>query len=339
MKVDREKLLTEIKAVKPGVGRSADIEQSTFIAFQNGVVQSYDGEVSCHVKSCVKLDEEFCVEARPLEDWLSRCGDLEITFSLDDDWLVLKAKDHKYKLPVDKKVGLPFHEIDSPDDEWMPFGDEMREGVHMGVGCAGSDESLPYTCMIHIHPEFIESVNKSQLVRFRIETGVKEKVLIRKEAAGSVVSMPVKEFSVGSKWVHFRTDTGVVLSCRRRRERYPVVNDIFKPTGDKVQLPKETLKEIELANVASSSEKINMVSVYIDNKFLKIRGIGTGVADGRVEVTYEGEPMKFTISPKLFTQALRKSMECEIGKNRLIVDRRNYTFVVCTRKPNVSSGS
>ena len=47
------------------------------------------------------------------------------------------------------------------------------------------------------------------------------------------------------------------------------------------------------------------------------------------KVKYDGPPIKFMISPRLLTEILKRTTDCVITKDRLVIDGGKFTYVGC----------
>ena len=47
-------------------------------------------------------------------------------------------------------------------------------------------------------------------------------------------------------------------------------------------------------------------------------------------MSYSGDPVKFTIAPKLLRQILTKAHDCEIATGRIVIKSSKFVYVSCT---------
>ena len=82
MKIDRKKLLQELKTVSGGLSKNEVIEQSDCFAFKGGEVMTFNDEIACRVKTC--LDIVGVVHGAELLGILNKMKEEEIEITLDD---------------------------------------------------------------------------------------------------------------------------------------------------------------------------------------------------------------------------------------------------------------
>jgi hypothetical protein len=152
---------------------------------------------------------------------------------------------------MDQEVSLPVEGIEDPK-EWIKLPEGFLDAVGIAQQCASTNESEFVLTCVHLHPKWIEACDQFQIVRYPIKTGLKESTLIRRSSLKSVVGMDVVELSQTENWLHFRNPSGLLISCRRYSQTYPILDAFLDVKGAETTLPKGLESAIDKAQIFSS---------------------------------------------------------------------------------------
>jgi len=187
------------------------------------------------------------------------------------------------------------------------------------------------TTVIHISPDYLEASDNYQVGRYRTKTGIKNSVLIRRNALKYLTSLDTTEVSETESWLHFKNPSGLILSCRKYVEDYPTdeMTKYLKIKGTKTTLPKGLKDAIDKAEVFSSENlDDNIVTIHLQNGKIKIKGRGvSGWYSELKAIKYRGDEMTFSISPQLLSDLSQNYNDCEITKDKLKVDSGKFSYV------------
>jgi hypothetical protein len=327
MIVDREQLLKEVESVVPGLSARNIIEQSSCFAFQDGKVATFNDEVACFQKTCLKING--AVQADKMLALLRKLTDKTVDISASKSELKIKGKGNRRAgIMMEETITLPIDSI-RPPKKWNKLPDDFHEAVTMVQSCVGRDETqFPLTC-IHLTPEWIEACDNIQAARFSTTLNMKKPILARKEALKNVAAMGMTEFGITKSWIHFRNPNGLNMSCRLYIESYPEIDPVLQVKGVKARLPKGIEQAVERASIFSNTNaNEDCVLVTIDAGRVNIKGIGTaGWYSETKKISYSGKPIQFTISPVLLNEVIHKYDECIIGDTRLKVSVGKFSYV------------
>jgi DNA polymerase III sliding clamp (beta) subunit (PCNA family) len=330
MNIQREEFLTKLQQVTPGLSTREIIDQSSCFVFTGKTLATFNDDVACRL--AMKTDFVGAVQAAPLLDILRKLTEetIDISFTKVEDGhqLIMKGKHKRIGIRMEAEIALPVNTVERPE-QWKTLPLEFSEAISIVKECAGRDETHFHLTCIHIHPKWVEACDGFQISRYKLASGIEKPFLVRKESLKHIVSLNMLEFSETPAWVHFKNDTGLILSCRRYLEEYQDMSGILKVEGHPVQLPKGLVEAVQKATVFSSqSTEDNMVLIQIRDGKLKLTGEGVnGWYEEIKAIKYTGEPMKFLISPILLGQLVQKHNECQIGNKRLCVTGKNFRYV------------
>lgn len=333
--VNRESFLHSLEAVQAGLSRREIIEQSSCFVFEGGRVVTFNDEISCQSPS--GLDKKFvgAVQAESLLSILQKLPEEEIQIEEREGEIVLIGKRRKAGLRMEKEINLPISAVDKPET-WTDLHKDFTEAINIVQQCASSDQSQFALVCVHIHPKWVEASDYFQLCRWKLKTGIKEPILVRRESIKHITSLGVNEFSETDSWLHFKNPNGLIISCRRYLEDFPDLTPILDVSGTPATLPKGLADAAEKAEIFSKENADNNV-VLVEISPGKVRLKGQGISGWYTEtkkMNYTGEPIAFYIAPELLREIVQRHNDCQITEERLMVDAGNYRFVSCLVKPD-----
>jgi hypothetical protein len=334
MRKDRGELLRRLESVTAGLASREAVEQSSCFVFVGGRVHTFNDEVSCSAPCDIGFDG--AIAAKPLLDLLGKMTEQEIDVSLNEEGseLVVKGKRRRAGITLDNKITLPISSVEQPE-EWSPIGPEFGEGVAVAKQCAGNDPNSFHLTCIHVTPEFVEACDNFHLARYPVETGVSENCLVKADSLRDITGLGMTDISETTSWLHFKNASELVYSVRRELMDYEELDDILDVDGEPTTLPGGLAEAVDKASVfsgdnAESNAESSAIFVTLKPKQLSIKGVGSsGWYEERKTVKWEGEPMSFSIPPKLLIDVSEKSQDCFIAPGRLKVDGGSFTYVTC----------
>ncbi len=332
MRMKREELLRQLEMVSPGLAQKDIIEQSSCFVFQDKKVMTFNDEVSCSVPTT--LDVEGAVTADPLLKLLRKMPEDTINIEVVEGELLIKGKGRRLGIRMEKEVLLPVKDIEQPE-EWTPIGENFTEAVDIVRHCAGQvEDQFSLTC-VHITPEHVEACDNFQIARYPIKTGFEKSTLVRGSSLRHIVGLGIQEFSETENWLHFRGVDGLIFSCRRYMEDYPDLSNFLDVKGSPAVLPKGLVEAVANAEIFSSEGiEENQVLVKLRAGKLTLEGRGpSGWYAERKAIKYDGEPLDFMIAPKILSEIIKRTNECEIAKGRIKIDGGKFRYVSSTSQP------
>lgn len=335
MKVSREKLLSVLDLVSPGVTQREAFDQSDCYAFtKEGNVVTFNDEVACIQKSPIKI--KGAIHGATLRNLLQKIEEEFIDVVVDKENLSIAAKRKRAKIRMERKILLPLQHLDVPK-KWYPLPDNFGDAVQFVKECAGKDEAKPALVCIHITPTFVEAFDNDQYACFFTKIkSLKHDVLIRATALTHVTDLAVVEYSLTKAWMHFRNSGGLVFSCRRQNKKYRDTTNLRKQKGERIKLPSNLAKSMRRAEVfAQNGPDDNQV--LIDLMANRVSVTGTG-AHGRYEenrkISYKGKPLQFMITASMFDRLLKQQQyDCEIMPTALKVEGTSTMFLTSLNTP------
>ena len=332
MNIEREHFLTQLELLRPGLSPKEIIEQSSCFVFIDGLIRTYNDEVSCSIKS--PLDIQGAVQAQPLLNTISKIPTSHISIELGDGEFLIKDKKRNAGIRMEAQVLLPFQSVELPE-KWKKINpQEFSDAVSLVTKCASKDESrFDLTC-VHVTSEYIEAADTTQMCRHKIDLPVKQEFIVRAVSLNHIIGLGMSRISETPNWIHFKNPAGLVMSCRRQTDEYPKLSKFLKVEGELSTFPKGVSVAAEAASVFSSENADNdkitvVVSPNKDGKKGRLKVLGEGASGWYSEVKnieYHGKPLKFRMSPDMLIGLLKQHQDCYINDTRLMIDTGNYVY-------------
>lgn len=336
--VAREKILRAFEEVQPGLSTREITDQSSCFVFKGGRVITYNEEVFCSAKSTLPKELEGGVEADKLTQFLRKLKDPEITLSFSDNTLKVKGtKREGIEFPFRKEILLPLDQVEVAG-KWRKIHKEFADAVNIVQQSASQDQSEQITSCIHIHPKFIEASDGRQLTRYKIKTGVEKPFLVRRDSIKFIATVSLKEISETEKCIHFRSDTGLIISARRYMDQYQDMSAALKEEGEPIILPKGLTDAMEKCELVTQVDKDNnFATIHLTKGEIKVTGISQAGRYWKTfkNVKYNGKDLKFKIPPKLMGEILRRHTDCEITDSfRVKINGGKFTYMAALIQEN-----
>jgi DNA polymerase III sliding clamp (beta) subunit (PCNA family) len=332
-RVNRTELLQSLQTVQPGLSPREVVEQSSCFVFSDGQVMTYNDEIACRMKSPLPSSFSGAVSAKPLVDVLSKMPEETVDIEPNEKELIVHGKRRSFGVLCQAEIILPIEHADLPGEDWKSLHPDFAEAVSIVQECASTDQSQFVMTCIHVHPKWIEACDNFQLTRYRIATGVNSPCLVRKDSLKHIITQAAQDFTETDAWIHYRTPSGMIMSCRRYAESYHNLTEHIKFEGNKAVLPDGLSDASERAEVFSSENTDeNRVRIYIKPGRMMIRSMGvSGWYKEEKKINYDGPELRFQIAPKLLREIMKKHTECEISDNKLKVKLDKWVYVTYLR--------
>ena len=331
--VHRESLLKALEDLAPGLAAKEVVEQSSDFVFDGKWILTYNDQVACRVPNKAPdgspmLDLTGAIPAAKFTAILQKLQEEQLEAEVQDNTLVLKGKSRKFGVFMSTEILLDVSSIDKPG-KWQKLPDGFEEAVSMVAACAGKDESLFWTTCVHITKDHIEAADRFQICRYMVGLDVQRPLLIKSEVLKAVVARGPTKYSHTGNWMHFKTASGLIMSCRLYEDDFADVTPYLAVTGTKTSFPKGLVAAIDKANVFSSENSSdNQIRVALRRGKLQVRGEGaTGWFQEVKKINYTGQSMAFFIAPELLVKLTEDHNECQVTPEALKVDGGNFVYV------------
>ena len=329
MKVQKQNLQTALEIVRPGLAGKEIIEQSTSFAFKDGMVVTYNDEIS--VSHPVEgLDLTGAVRSEELYQFLNKVSKDEIDISVSENEVILKAGRAKAGLRLQEEIVLPLDEITEGED-WIKLSEDFLSAISMVMESCSRDLSRPVLTCVHVSQDIAEASDVFQIMRYQMMSSMEDlDILVPATSAKELSKIKPTHISIGTGWVHFKNENETMFSCRVLEEDYPDTEKHMKVKGQKITFPKRMPEILERAMVFTKQEH------QIDETMEVTLAPGTVMVKGRndyawfeeeAKVKYKGDEVSFHISPALLSKILNKSNTCILGPGKIKFKGDNWEYI------------
>jgi hypothetical protein len=126
--VARQDFLKKLECAAPGLSAGGMIQQSDSYIFQNGFLITFNGDLSCRLKSGLPKDFAGAVKAKKLLEAVREFKAEELNLSVSEGKFRAASNGEWVKVYMDEKVSLPLQEIERPG-VWKPLHTDFCEGL------------------------------------------------------------------------------------------------------------------------------------------------------------------------------------------------------------------
>jgi hypothetical protein len=343
-RIPRQELLAALEAVEPGLSASDILEQSSCVVFRGGWVYSFNDEICTRVRGPLPPDLQGACHGKPVLDSVRRIKADAVDVWVADGRLWVAAGRQRAYARLETEILLPVGLVEKPAG-WVKLHPDLLPALTMAHEFAGKDDSQYIFTCVHLTPEFLEACDSTQALRVKVPTGVREPILVRREAVKAVSSLGVTHMSETPGWVHFRAPARteeddrspeLCLSCRRHLEEYDDLSANFAFKGNKARLPKELVEAADFAGAHTEQNSSDrLVDVWVKPGAVRVSGTGnTSGAEQWAKCQYDGDELRFRIAPKMLARIVERYPECEITFNKLKASGGNWVYVTALGVPN-----
>jgi len=331
MRINRDQLLEALEVVKPGLASKELIEQTTSFAFLDGMVVTYNDEIS--ISHPVEgIEFEGAIKAKELYGLLNRIDKKVVSLSISDEGteLLFNAGRIRSGLRLETDIKLPIDEFNVEGAEWKEIKNpsQLRNSIALCAETCATDMSrLKLTCVDIKNNGVIQGSDGFRFLQCLGEAlpFTDDEFLLPAHNAVEVSKFEFSSIMVDKGWVHFKNeDVGSIFSCRFIEEEYVDQNIIENVVQfeDPILLPfpKKMIKMIDL------------VGQFAERKYIMDEKVDVIIEDGHIMLKAETEDTKswvknvaaidteeklsFSLTPSLFKNILLLSGHCSINPKR-----------------------
>lgn len=304
----RTDLLTALRSVSPGIGK----DEHGYVHLRGDEVISLDEGIGCCF-SC-PTGVIATVPYQPLVQLLERLDDDEVSISSKDGELLIQAGRGRAGMRCaseDRQIQM----WDTPS-EWLPVPDRFSAAVDAASKTVAKQHSRFELCCLHLTPDCIEGCDGFQWLTWPMKTGLTERILI--QGGKHISAIEPTELAQDEAWLHFRTTSGLTLSCRRYELRYPELGQLAVADAqvEGIVLPVALMDAARKAEIFADSDdvlRVHRVCVELGQEQVTLEGRGqTGWYKESFPVDYSGPALKFSINPDLLCRIVSSSCRCTL---------------------------
>lgn len=321
--ISKAKLIEALEKTKPGLANKEMIEQSTSFVFFDGVIFTYNDEISVTYPLEELKDLQGAVKAEELYELVTKISDDELEVDTVYNELRIVAGNVKAGLVLEEEIKLPILE-DIKSKDWQPIPENFLEALKFVSFSCSKDMSKPVLICINVTPDYVEASDGFRVTRRNLKTklSIPEAFLIPKFSAQHLSNYDVVSIAVDEEWAHFQAKDGTTISCRVFNDNYPDIDSlgILDVEGIELNLPDNLDETIERVAVFAKQHDLMSYEVYVEvaNNKLKVKGQNEyGWVEEECEINYKKHPISFSTDPNFLRDMVRLTKKCTVGKEKM----------------------
>jgi hypothetical protein len=185
---------------------------------------------------------------------------------------------------------------------------------------------------IHVNKKKLYSSDNYRISRYELSKEIGDTFLIPAKSAEEVSKFKVTEYLLDESWVHFKSDTGVIFSCRIVNGVYKDVDRFFEVEGKEFTLPENIKKYVDSSLVMADGKREfeKKIEMTISKDQIILRGeTETGWIESKVPCQLDlEESFKVTINPVFLNEVLNKSTSIIVREGRALFKSENFQHVM-----------
>lgn len=326
MKIEKQKLIDILAAVKPGLSSKEVIEQTTHFIFGDGEVYTYNDKISISHETDLNIGD-FAIQGEELFKILNKLKEEEIDLEIVKNKLQVTAGKTKAVLNIDNEIKVPM--IDIPDD-FDPLPANFTHAVKFCLFSVSKNMTKPELTCLNITENQVQSCDNFRLT-FHDLDGELQAFLLQGSAAEQLIKYSPVEYVIDNSWIHFANESGVIFSCRTVNYTYPDIDSLSKVEGNDVHLPQSLTESVEKAEILATEEfeQDRFISLTLSKNKLKVKGEGQlGWIEDEIKIDYKGEKSTLKVHPNHFVDILKHLEKAVIGDNSILFLGDEFCHVI-----------
>jgi len=331
MKINRMIFLNLLNIMKPIVSESGilDINKKFIFIKNKGIVVSNDKEMIFY-----KFDIDFdCVVfAEPIFKLLNNINEEEyIEILREDNFLFMKSKFLNMTLNC-MEYDISFINIILKNIEkisWEKIPENFFKGIRLNIFSTSSSFVHPVLNCIHVNKNLIMSSDNFRITQFVMNNIISNPLLIPLSSAKEFIKLKKMNFyGIYEGWLYMKSEN-FYFCCRIMEGQYPSISQFFTIEGDKISIPIEFKKIIEISSVMTGDEDFEKkVTIWIKNGYIYCEGkCASGDIQGKSAIKYK-KKIEFQINPKFLLDILDITNELIYTENYVMFFSENFKHLI-----------
>jgi len=341
IKTNREYLLDLLRLLKPGLSEKDLVEEFGALRICQGTLVTYNDKISVQVPAPPGLEalNGIAVRVQPLYEILSKMDDTDIALLAGEDNLEIRGARNKAELKlqiVQEEIPI-WNDIAALEQHggWSEFPKECIDAIQMCLFCCSKNMMDGVLTCLHFTDSMVEGCDNYRLVRYAWPVPLPSfggHIMIPGGALSTLSQYPISEIGLTDAWIHFRTEQGVVYSCRTFAGEYPDTAGFLEVTGDAIKLPSQITDVMERAAVFCDDkfEDEQLVDIELQGQgkvLISSKGSDGSFMEQRV-LRYAGPPRKFQVHPEFISGVMSITDDAIIGEASLKLEKGPLVHVV-----------
>jgi len=328
MLLNRREFLSALEATLPGVSSKESVEQSSCFIFSPNKITTFNDEILC--RQDTPLEITGAVPHKPLLEIMRKLSEDEIAITATEKELRIKGAGRRMVVRLSTEILLPSGIVEEAH-QWRDMCPAFADALTLVAGCAAKDNDRFELNCVHLTPTTMQACDESQLVQYRVDTGLSAPTLIRKQSCMAVQGLGVAASAESDNWLHWKTYTGLVLSVRKYDKEYPDLSGVVDmPSKGSLMLPAGVMEALDRASpfmASTSTGKAGIVRLEPGKMIIRALNHDGWYEESR-ELDYDGVPVSFGINPKYASNLIKHGLPCELTDNALRIRGESFIYAL-----------
>jgi DNA polymerase III sliding clamp (beta) subunit (PCNA family) len=328
MQIEREKLVSVLTKIKPGLGRNEIIEQSTHYIFNKDCIYSYNDMITI-----VHPFESEIVGTVPAEEFyklLQKFSDETLEITQDENEISIKGENIEAGIKLENEIKIDPVET-GKIKRWLSLPNNFDQALKLCLFSASKNMVKPEFSCIYVKEDVVVSCDNFRASRVSLDKKIHHPLLIPALTVKELIDHDPISYQTDSNWLHFKNKEDSIFSIRIFSGEYPDISDLFNIEGNGIILPSDLAASLDKAQILTSTEfeQDMFVTLKIEPNHITCRGEGVvGWVEERVKIDYEGPDFEIKINPLFLEQVLNHTTKTVIGDRSILFQGDNFEHVI-----------
>lgn len=338
MKVNRQKLVSILSAIKPGLAKKQIVEEAAHFIFTGEDVLTYNDNI-CIIHP-FQTDFKCSIAANEFYKIMANIETNEVELFLEDNKLKIYADKTKANLATsdgEKILSMINNfKLNQVMKNLIPLPEDFLKGAELCKFSASKNASNPILTCISIDKDSMTSSDDLRISQYKMKKSINCSILIPAKSVMELIKFPVIDYYISTGWIFFATKEDILFCSRLVTGKYYDCSEFFSfERGIEIDLPKEISKMIEISSILTEGEydTDKFVDFEISNGKIKCKGENSvGWIENEIE-TVSKSTIKFSINPLFLIKILEYSSKMIYKDNRVLFSFDNFQHLM-TLKAN-----
>ena len=323
--IKTSELITALSKIKSGISTRGVVDGFGNYSLDDDFVRTYNDHIC--ISYPFKTGVVASVKAENLNAVLSKIDVENIELSVVDNSLLINGGNTKAGLI--KTEGVKHIPING---EWKDLPEDFLHGLSLCSFSAADTMSMGILYCIHVNRKKLYSSDNYRISKYELSKEIRDTFLIPAKSAEEVSKFKVTKYLLDESWVHFKSDTGVIFSCRIVNGIYKDVDRFFEVEGKEFVLPENIKKYVDSSLVMADGKREfeKKIEMTLSKDQIILRGeTETGWIESKVPCQLDlEESFKVTINPVFLNEVLNKSTSIIVREGRALFKSENFQHVM-----------
>jgi hypothetical protein len=338
MKINREKLVNILSAIKPGLAKKQIVEAATHFIFTGQDVLTYNDSI-CIIHP-FDTDFKCSISANEFYKILSNISAEEIEITLEEDKLKIKTAKTKVTLATSSGESIldmiENLKLDEVMKKLTPLPEGFLRGVELCSFSTSKSMAQPVLTCVLIKDKLIMSSDDLRISKFEMQKAIKPSILLPASAITELVKFPVEDYCISDGWAYFATKDDVLFCSRLVIGEHNDYEKYFEGMeGTQINLPEDLAKMIESASVLTEGEydTDRLIEIEIEKGKIRCKGENSlGWIENETTLDFkQDKSIKFSINPIFLMKILEYSSSMIYQDDRALFSTKGFDHLMALK--------